>query len=366
MKIAFLDDGVYAYASNSPEAVGGSERDQWLLASALTAADWSATVAVRRGLKAGERKIIDGVEYVGIGQDQPLFAWHNFLASERPDWLLWECAYHLWGALVEIAKINRVSTIFHAAFDSDVEPRKALFLRPRWWPLYAWGLSRTDRIFVQHSGQLARLKPRWQSKAYVLPKVCILPGVLGDQVNVKPHTEREKYVAWVAMLRQHKRPDVLVEIARKAPDIRFVVCGGPTTFNSPSGYGERVVRELRTTPNIEYLGQVAPEKAQQVIAGAAVFLSTSDGEGFPNTFTQAWSAGTPVVSLRLDPDHLIERVGMGTVSENVDSVIADINSLVASPQRREEIAMRARKFVVENYSASAVVSLFERALDGLH
>jgi len=366
MKIAFIDDGVYAYASNSPEAVGGSERDQWLLANALTAANWSAIVGVRTGLKAGVRKIINGVEYVGIGKDRPLLAWHSFLSSEKPDWLFWECAYHLWGALVEIAKINRVNTIFHAAFDSDVEPRKALYWRPRWWPLYAWGLSRTDRIFVQHSGQLARLKPRWQSKAYVLPKVCILPGILGDQINIKPHAEREKYVAWVAMLRQHKRPDVLVEIARKLPAIRFVVCGGPTTFMTSPSYSNRVLDEFRATPNIEYLGQVAPETAQQVTDNAALLLSTSDGEGFPNTFVQAWSSGTPVISLKIDPDGVIKRLGLGAVSGDVNRAIEDITGLMESTDRRDEIAQRARQFIVENYSASAVVRLFQRALAGVH
>jgi glycosyltransferase involved in cell wall biosynthesis len=361
MKIAFLLDGIYEYASGSPRAVGGAERDQWRLARALVAAGWSAVVGVRGELKAGERRIIDGVEYVGINQGQVLWSWHRFLAEERPDWLLWECAYHLWGGLVGIAKLIGVNTIFHAGFDTDFEPRKALVWRPRWWPLYAWGLSRTDRIFVQHTGQLSGLRPRWQSKAYLLPKVCFFGDELGGKEIVTPHAEREKYVAWVAVLRQHKRPDLLIEIARKAPAIRFVVCGGPT-----DDYGKRIVDELRGTSNIEYLGHVAPEKAEQVIAGAAVFLSTSDKEGFPNTFTQAWSSGTPVVSLKIDPDHIIEEVGMGTVPENVDSAIADINSLVTSPQRREEIAMRARKFVVENYSASAVVSLFERALGGVH
>ena len=364
MKIAFIDDGVYAYASRSPEAVGGSERDQWLLANALTAANWSVVVGVRKGLKAGIRKVINGVEYIGIGEDRPLLAWHSFLSAEKPDWLFWECAYHLWGAIVEVAKINRVNTIFHAAFDSDVEPRKALFWRPRWWPLYAWGLARTDKIFVQHAGQLAKLKPRLQSKAYILPKVCVLPGVVGDQVKVKPHAEREKYVAWVAVLRKHKRPDILVEIARKAPDIRFVVCGGPASL--PPGYSERVIDELRATPNVEYLGHVPPEKAAMIISEAAVFLSTSDEEGFPNTFTQAWSSGTPVVSLNVDPDDLIKRIGMGSVAQTIDEVIAAVGTLLNSAQIRDEIGVRTRKFIVENYSASAVVQLFQRALADIH
>ena len=363
MKIAFLSDGAYAYASGMDSAVGGAERDQWLLARALAAAGWSAVVGVREYLNGGERKMIDGVEYVGIGTGQVLLAWHRFLSTERPDWLFWECAYHLWGALVEIAKLSRVRTIFHAAFDSDVEPRKALAWRRRWWPLYAWGLSRTDRIFVQHSEQLLRLRPRWQRKAYVLPKVCFLPGVFGDEVKVKRHTVRETYVAWVAMLRKHKRPDILVEIARKAPHVHFVVCGGATTSGTPPGFSERIVQLLRALPNVDYRGQVSPNEAIEVTANAAVFLSTSEEEGFPNTFTQAWSVGTPIVSLRLDPDGLIERVGMGTVANDIDKAVADIKELIDSTERRQEIACRARRFIIDNHSAAKVIELFENALD---
>ena len=91
MKIAFIDsnDGIYEYASGSPRAVGGAERNQWLLARALVGAGWSATVGVRGEMKPGERKIIDGVEYVGIGHGQVLLAWHKFLTAERPNWLFW-------------------------------------------------------------------------------------------------------------------------------------------------------------------------------------------------------------------------------------------------------------------------------------
>jgi len=331
--------------------------------SRACAAGWSATVGVRDHLKAGERRIIDGVEYIGIGQGQVLLAWHNFLSSERPNWLFWECAYHLWGVLVEIAKLSRIKTIFHAAFDRDVIPREALVLRRRWWPLYAWGLSRTDRIFVQHEGQLSRLDPKWRSKARVLPKVYVLPQVVGDTPAVQPHAARANHVAWAAMLRRHKRPDVLVEIARRAPHIRFVVCGGATTHGTPAGFGERIIEALRALPNVDYRGQVAPDEAMRVIAAASLFLSTSDEEGFPNTFTQAWSVGTPVVSLRLDPGRLIERIGMGTVANSIDNAVADINALMDCPQRREEIACRARRFIIENYSAARVVKIFQCALD---
>jgi len=363
MKIAFINDTVYAYASGAPSAVGGAERYQWLLARALAASGWSVVVGVREALEAGERCVIDGVQCVGIGRGAVFSArghifsvWYRFLSSERPDWWYWQCADHLWGPAVEIAKLVGVHTIFSAAVDRDVQPRHALFRRPRWWPLYAWGLSRTDKIFVQHGGQLATLAPRWRSKA------SILPGIVDTTVAVKPHPEREQYVAWVAVLRQPKRPDLLIEIARKLPAMRFVVCGGPTTFDAQPGYGERIMDALRAQPNIEYLGQVPPQKTLQIIADAAILLSTSDEEGFPSTFLEAWSGGTPVISLKLDLDRTIEREGLGTVPGTVERATADILALMASPQRRDAIAARARQYIANTHSAAAVVTVFEKAI----
>jgi glycosyltransferase involved in cell wall biosynthesis len=167
------------------------------------------------------------------------------------------------------------------------------------------------------------------------------------------------------MLRQPKRPDVLLEIARKAQAIRFIVCGGPTSFASAPGYSEWIVEALQAQPNITFLGKVAPQKTQQTIADAALLLSTSDEEGFPNTFLEAWSSGTPVISLKLDPDHIIERQELGTVPGTVERAIADIMALMEAPQQRDAIAVRARRYVAEAHSAAAVAMLFERAVAGV-
>jgi glycosyltransferase involved in cell wall biosynthesis len=255
-----------------------------------------------------------------------------------------------------ISKIKRVRGIFSAAFDRDVRPRTALTRRRHLWPLYAWSLSAVERIFVQHRQQLSDLNQKLHRKA------SIIPGVVTLQPNWKPQSERGKYVAWTAVMRQPKRPDLLIEMAQKSPDLKYVVCGGVSTHRTPSGYGESIVAKLKSLPNVEYLGQVAPAQSLEIIGNATALVSTSDQEGFPNTFLEAWSAGTPVVSLSVDPGGVIRDRGLGFVSGAVEQAICDVRHLLNSPEGFATAAGRARKYIEEVHSDAAVAQAFNRAV----
>ncbi len=357
MKLVHVNERVYTYASQDPSADGGAERYLWLLSRALVAAGWSVSVGVRGLLAPGARLTIDGVDFVGLDAGNIPLAWYRFLVAERPDWWYWACASHALGPAAALAKLAGVGMVFSVMHDRDLDLRQALWERPRWWPLYVWGLAWSDHIFLQHTGQHEQLAPRWRAKA------SLLPGIVSPSaVPVKPHAERRPYVVWVAVLRELKRPDLLIEIARQTPDLRFVVCGGTTDFQADPGYGERMVAGLTALPNVEYLGQTDPEKTLRLIADASVLLLTSDGEGFPSVFLEAWTAGTPVVSLHIDPDGLIEKEGLGAISKTVESAIDDIRGLMNAPQQREAIAHRARRFIAASHSAEVAIDAFERAL----
>ncbi|MEX2493388.1 MAG: glycosyltransferase family 4 protein [Nitrospirales bacterium] len=356
MKFLHMNDVVYGYAAGDPTVNGGAERYQWLLARAMAHRGWSAVVGVRKGLAEQERRTIEGVEFVGIGDDHILRSWNRFLKTEQPDWWFWQCADHWLGLAVEIAKLNGVRFIFSAMVDLDVIPHRALVRRPSLWPLYAWGLRRSNRIVVQHGDQLNQLAPSLRSKA------SILPGIVGQTLEVKPHAAGRNYVAWVGVLRQPKRPDLLLEIAKRLPDVPFVVCGGFSTFMTPEGFAEPIVEKLKALSNVQYLGQVAPRKTLEIIGNAAMLLSTSQLEGFPSVFLEAWAAGTPVVSLKIDPDGVIQRKNLGTLSGTVEIAVRDIATLMQSRDRREEMSLRARQHVKEAHSDEAAIRVIESVI----
>jgi glycosyltransferase involved in cell wall biosynthesis len=365
MKIVFYNgsSGVYGYAAGHPKAVGGAERQQWLLARALANKGWSVTVVVQGLADLEHGRNIAGIQFISLPEAfgalapaQRLFSLYHFMSTHLPDWWYWRCASHRWGPAVAIAKRLRIRTIFAAGFDTDVHPRDALFERSRWWPLYAWGLAKTDRIFVQHEGQYSELSSNLRSKAAIIPSIVQLPK------TTTPHEERQKYVAWVGMLRHPKRPDLLLEIASKADALQFIVCGGPSDHRSPTGYSDTIVNALKRLPNVDYRGQVPPEHAHDVIANASVLLSTSEGEGFPNVFLESWASGTPVVSITIDPDHAIEQLGLGSVSGNVEQAIHDMTELIRSPQRREAISVQARRYILDKHGEQFVTTCFDRTV----
>jgi glycosyltransferase involved in cell wall biosynthesis len=363
MKIAILNDRIYHYASGHAEAAGGAERVQWLLARALAASGWSVRVALTEIMPAPHRETLQGVEFVGLadpaGRRHPgdVFPrWYRFLSNERVDWLYWMCADHRLGPVFEMAHLTGARAVFSLAHDADVSPREALSGRRSFWPLYAWGLKLADRIFVQHDQQLENLPPALRGKAAFLPSIVNLPS------SFRPHAAREPYVAWVAMLREPKRPDLLVEIARRTPGVRYVVVGGSTLHRTPEGYSERMVEALKAVPNIEFLGRAPFDQVNALMSGAALFLSTSDEEGFPSTFLESWAAATPVVSLTVDPNQVLERHGAGCVMGSVDRAVSIIPRLLAQPAEREAMGVRGRRYIEENHTESAVVPIFSKAL----
>src|SRR5262245_15362530 len=83
MKIVFFNtsNGVYEYASGNSRAVGGAERQQWLLARALVDAGWSVTVGLQGVFDFGSRTTIGGVHFAVLSGSQTFLAPYQRLLS---------------------------------------------------------------------------------------------------------------------------------------------------------------------------------------------------------------------------------------------------------------------------------------------
>jgi glycosyltransferase involved in cell wall biosynthesis len=164
-------------------------------------------------------------------------------------------------------------------------------------------------------------------------------------------------VLWAARFLGRKRPEWVVEVARRLPHIRFVMAGGPdrgceVLFDS--------VRECAgRLPNLEVLGFVPFKEIDQYYARAWAFLSTSTVEGFPNTFLQAWNHKTPVVST-FDPDGVIRKHGLGAGCRDLDEVVVGLEMVCGD--QRSVIGERCREYLERVHSVEAVMGALEPLL----
>ncbi len=229
---------------------------------------------------------------------------------------------------------------FRISSDAYCTPGKQLMRLYRDRKVYEYGLRRADLIIAQtdYQRQLLREGFALESELANLAAETPAPGSHVKDIDV----------LWVANFRAVKQPDRVIELARRLPQLKFVVVGG-----GQQQYAQRMRQAERELSNLTMTGPIAYDSVGAYFDRARIFLNTSSLEGFPNTFVQAWMRGLPVVSF-FDPDKLIAGQNLGCTVADLDAMANALRELSADDARRAAIAERARRFAMESYSANAV------------
>ena len=83
---------------------------------------------------------------------------------------------------------------------------------------------------------------------------------------------------------------------------------------------------------------------------AAMFVNTSEYEGFPNTFLEAWRFGVPVVSLHHTLDGLLSEGDVGLHAGSVEALTQQVARLWENPDTAAELGQNGREYLRTNYS----------------
>lgn len=142
-------------------------------------------------------------------------------------------------------------------------------------------------------------------------------------------------VAYVGRLAGIKRPERVVEVARRLPDALFVVVG--------DGPG-RDALEAGAPSNVRFLGW--RDDVETVWAAADLALLTSDNEGMPVTLVEAALAGLPAVTTDVGSagEVVLDGVTGAVVPTDVEALTAAVASLLSDDdlRLRQGTAARAR------------------------
>jgi glycosyltransferase involved in cell wall biosynthesis len=95
-----------------------------------------------------------------------------------------------------------------------------------------------------------------------------------------------------------------------------------------------------------------------------VFVNTSDSEGFPNSYLQAWARGTPVVAF-FDPDGLIARHGLGMAVNSLAEMRDAIESLRHDAAQWAQVSARCRAYMTREYDMDSILAPYAEAVRSL-
>ncbi|UCV05493.1 glycosyltransferase family 4 protein [Dechloromonas denitrificans] len=257
------------------------------------------------------------------------------------------CAGSIVGYVAAFCARHKRRFVFRVASDADCCPDRLLVsnARDRW--LYEWGIRKASCILVQTRHQQTLLKTNYGLDSEIADMLVDIP----DQPA--PQASRDIDVLWLANLRSVKRPEWVIELARSLPQVKFVMAGGP--YTNQSELFDTTKKEASQLPNLDFLGSIPHRETGQLFSRAKLFLNTSELEGFPNTYLQAWANGTPVVAT-FDPDGLIKKKHLGSACVTQNETALALQGLLHDTTTRLAVGLRAHAFVNERFGAPAVSS----------
>jgi len=220
-----------------------------------------------------------------------------------------------------------------------------------------YGMKRVTRAFTQNDQQSALLKEQ-----FGLDSRRIISGHEPPETVASPEERLSAgIVLWVANLAPRKRPDVFVELARRCADmrLRFVMIGS----RADESYLDELFKDK--PDNLEWLGRLAFDETLTWFDRAAFFVNTSEdtGEGFPNTYIQAWLRGVPVISFGVDPDNVIAENGLGSVVGGVSEAKNILEQMLDGEQRHKELLDRAASYAIAHHTVAVMTDNFLKELN---
>ena len=356
-----------AYGAISGRAggfIGGVEWQTSFLARWLAARGHEVTM-ITWGEPAGGEEFFHGVRVIKVcGKEAGLPKIKFFhprwtglrraLAQAKADVYYHNCGEAVTGQISQWCRQQGRAFVFSVASDADCDPRLPELGTGLERALYRSGLRHADQRIVQTRRQERRLTEQFQLSSVIIPLPCPAPSPgAGENSDARPANR----ILWVGRMCQVKRPDRLLDLAEALPEFEFDFVG--PFHDEPWSQG--INQRARRLPNVQVHGPVPRERLHDFYERATLLCCTSDYEGFPNTFLEAWSHAVPVVAT-VNPDGLLDGRGLGVAVDDFAEMKNVIRRLSADPALRAQLGGTGRQYFLANHVADAVMPRFESVL----
>jgi len=276
----------------------------------------------------------------------------NALKRADADIYVLKCASPGVPLVTMFCKLHRRIFVYRLAhlFESDgtYSRRHAVMGR-----LFDWSLCRADIIFAQNAVDAENLTKRIGVSSRVIPNGHRLPPV---------QRQTRDTILWVGRDDPLKKPELFFNLAQTFPNEHFtIVC---QTLTNDRHYAD-LISEAGQIANLKFIRHVPFNQIETYFQRARVFVSTSEAEGFPNTFIQACKCGTPILSLSVNPDDFLGQQRCGFCANgDWDSFVRMFRELLI-PANGQQYGANGRRFVEQNNDIAKIAPLYKQVFQQL-
>jgi D-inositol-3-phosphate glycosyltransferase len=189
-------------------------------------------------------------------------------------------------------------------------------------------------------------------------KFFLFPGGVDDEVflryanaDVRRFVEAlkikqdSKIVSFLGSLEERKNPLAIIKIAeilKEKTDIHFVLAG-----KGGSPYAEKVIQEIKSMPNVTYLGEINEQEKVLLIKASYINIILSRLEALGLTQMEFMYSGVPVVTSGVGGQKWLIHNGVEGIHvsgpEDTEGAAAAIRKLVDNPGLWKELSENAKK-----------------------
>jgi len=188
-------------------------------------------------------------------------------------------------------------------------------------------IKRADYITIQHSGQ----KINCHSKG----KVVLFPNIIDDSNFPVIENPSKDYYIHVGTLTIIKGISNLLQLVNTLDKNTSIVIVG----NAGDSKSKKILEKLIKNKNVVFKGGLSHSETINLIANSKALINTSNYEGFPNIFLEAWATGVPVISLNINPGEVFTKYELGAYCDG------DMNKMRQCIESGEIVNIDKRKMI---------------------
>jgi len=270
------------------------------------------------------------------------FILYRTLKELNPDVVICRAAGVEVGIAGVYARINRKKFIYSIASNKDLDGSRHSGIRGK---VFKFGFNLANKYIAQSEDQKKTLEEKTKKEILLIKNSFTTYSHLKQ--NLELRKIEKKYILWVGRSIGLKRPELFLKLAKDNSQFNFLMILQKTDI----GRWEKLKRKAEAINNLKFVESVPFVEMNEVYKNASVFVNTSTGEGFPNTFIQSSMLGIPMLSLKVNPDNFLDKYRCGVACDDDYSKMKNsLNKIMEDKEYFEGLGKNAKKYFNENHN----------------